>query len=402
MSGPAMRNPVPAWLRPENASVLDSGMERVIKMLAGLIGADDPNSQVLGIAAPVEVPGGVSPITQAINAIAKRIPNPIKAFHGSPHDFDQFSLSKIGTGEGAQAFGHGGYFGEAPDTGRSYRDSVGAAHAGGARTYDPELKVGGKRIEDVYASLESAAARMPIEKAQGQYDRLALLEDLGHDGDVLAVRERIKQGAYSPEAVAWFEKEVAPKFTRKGRLYEVNIHADPEQMLDWDKPLSQQSEAVRKALKAEDAPQLQSRLDEIRAQSEAMSKDRLPDNRMRDERGWHALMDEADTIQSKLKRMESGAAAYEHAVDLADTGKRGTMTYKERRAVASENLRKAGIPGIKYLDGASRSAGEGSRNYVIFDDKLIEIVKKYGIAGAVSAGLINQAQAQQLQEQGYQ
>src|SRR5262245_60057414 len=28
----------------------------------------------------------------------------IKAFHGSPHDFDKFSLSKIGTGEGAQAY----------------------------------------------------------------------------------------------------------------------------------------------------------------------------------------------------------------------------------------------------------------------------------------------------------
>src|SRR5215471_5241978 len=31
----------------------------------------------------------------------------IKAFHGSPHDFDKFSMAKIGTGEGAQAYGHG-------------------------------------------------------------------------------------------------------------------------------------------------------------------------------------------------------------------------------------------------------------------------------------------------------
>jgi hypothetical protein len=36
----------------------------------------------------------------------------IKAYHGSPHDFDQFSMSKIGTGEGAQAYGHGLYFGD--------------------------------------------------------------------------------------------------------------------------------------------------------------------------------------------------------------------------------------------------------------------------------------------------
>lgn len=58
--------------------------------------------------------------------------------------------------------------------------------------------------------------------------------------------------------------------------------------------------------------------------------------------------------------------------------------------------------GIKYLDQGSRSAGQGTRNYVVFDDKLIDIVKKYGIAGALSAGLINQMQAQQLTEHGYQ
>src|SRR5574337_974109 len=34
----------------------------------------------------------------------------VPAWHGSPHDFDRFSLDKIGTGEGAQAYGHGLYF----------------------------------------------------------------------------------------------------------------------------------------------------------------------------------------------------------------------------------------------------------------------------------------------------
>ena len=38
----------------------------------------------------------------------------IKAYHGSPYDFDKFDLSKIGTGEGAQAYGHGLYFAEEP------------------------------------------------------------------------------------------------------------------------------------------------------------------------------------------------------------------------------------------------------------------------------------------------
>src|SRR5262245_8120346 len=40
----------------------------------------------------------------------------IRAYHGSPYDFERFDLGKIGTGEGAQAYGHGLYFAENPAT----------------------------------------------------------------------------------------------------------------------------------------------------------------------------------------------------------------------------------------------------------------------------------------------
>ena len=46
---------------------------------------------------------------------------------------------------------------------------------------------------------------------------------------------------------------------------------------------------------------------------------------------------------------------------------------------ASEALLEAGIPGIKYLDATSRAAGEGTRNYVVFDDGLLEITHKNGV-----------------------
>ena len=39
-----------------------------------------------------------------------------KVFHGSPHLFKKFDMSKIGTGEGAQSYGHGLYFAENPKT----------------------------------------------------------------------------------------------------------------------------------------------------------------------------------------------------------------------------------------------------------------------------------------------
>ena len=58
-----------------------------------------------------------------------------------------------------------------------------------------------------------------------------------------------------------------------------------------------------------------------------------------------------------------------------------------------------GIPGIKYLDAGSRSAGDGSRNYVVFDDKLVEIVKKYGWAPGMAIPAAMALELQQAQEQ---
>jgi hypothetical protein len=46
------------------------------------------------------------------------------AWHGSPHDFVEFKLDKIGTGEGAQAYGQGLYFAQNPEVAKSYRETL--------------------------------------------------------------------------------------------------------------------------------------------------------------------------------------------------------------------------------------------------------------------------------------
>jgi hypothetical protein len=48
----------------------------------------------------------------------------VDAWHGSPYQFDKFSLEKIGTGEGAQAFGWGLYFSDLEGVGRGYAESL--------------------------------------------------------------------------------------------------------------------------------------------------------------------------------------------------------------------------------------------------------------------------------------
>ena len=55
---------------------------------------------------------------------------------------------------------------------------------------------------------------------------------------------------------------------------------------------------------------------------------------------------------------------------------------------ASTALQKAGIKGITYKDGFSRNKDGGTYNYVIFDDRLISISKKYGIGIPAAAALL--------------
>jgi hypothetical protein len=56
-------------------------------------------------------------------------------------------------------------------------------------------------------------------------------------------------------------------------------------------------------------------------------------------------------------------------------------------------MRDYGIPGIRYLDQGSRSQGQGTSNFVIFDPKTIEILRKYGIAGHMAGGAAAATQA---------
>ena len=57
-------------------------------------------------------------------------------------------------------------------------------------------------------------------------------------------------------------------------------------------------------------------------------------------------------------------------------GLAGLTRANNPNAAASAALKEAGIPGIKYLDGSSRSKGEGDYNYVIFDEADVQITDK--------------------------
>jgi hypothetical protein len=313
----------------------------------------------------------------------------IKAFHGSPYSFDRFDLSFMGTGEGAQAYGKGLYFAEMEDVAKEYRDQL-SGHL--------NAKIGGQKVIDVYNDLSAQADRLPVSDAQILYEKMAFLEDLELTSDINLSIDRIDD----PEVEAWARSEVLPKFQPAGNIYEVEIKADPSELLDFDAPISEQSAKVQKAI----APFVEKRLDAIEAAGqEALKKAK--------ELGREFTPKTRSEILSTLKGGDI------LLLDKVETGE------------VSQALKDAGVPGIKYLDRQSRGKSfeiklsvkdkpyatepifatnkadaeriandykekgfgvtitdVGSSNYVVLDDNLIEIVKKYGFGGLmVGAGV---------------
>lgn len=234
--------------------------------------------------------------------------NPIRAYHGSPHDFDKFDLSKIGTGEGAQSYGHGLYFAENPIVAEEYKRQL-------------------SRNKTNFSSANKKDAEQWLAEAGGDKDlAIKRLDQFLLDTEDQSLRNRISDAANILRG-----KDFTP-----GRMYEVNIHADPNKFLDWDAPLSGQHETVQKA------------------------------------------------ITDEYKRATLWPV---RASDLNEQ-----TTAKELRSILNyqhntKKLFESGIPGIKYLDQGSRGSGQGTRNYVVFDPSIIEIIRKYGIAGLPAAGV---------------
>ena len=242
-------------------------------------------------------------------------PPGIKAYHGSPHDFDKFDLSNIGTGEGAQAEGFGLYFGENPKVADYYRDSV----SGNAPDFNDMVKIGGGGQGSHEFSLDMIND-MGLEPP---YPKDAKFYDAWRDKVQKYVRAAEDYGDYSAserslrDVVDYAE---ANAMAGAGTRYKVNIDAAPNDFLTDGAELSELSPEIQKKLK------------------------------------------------------ENG---------ITTTAEMWKATFTPDGA---RTLSDAGIPGVRYLDQGSRGAGEGTSNYVVFDDALIKILKKYGLSGLLAGG----------------
>lgn len=317
------------------------------------------------------------------------------AWHGSPHLFDKFSLDKIGTGEGAQAYGWGLYFAGAEEVADYYRRQLTADR-------DPTVTENRKsQLEDwVGDRLTDAQAR-----------RLnALLEERNWnenaEDDQLDLNDQIFYQALD-EALN----------VSDGAKYQVDLKPTEDQYLLWDKPLSEQSETVKKALLADgfqlvtDAD-LESRVGDdldlelpyfdyevkpaddgtfevyingeydtwFDTEQEAEEYGQTESERLTAQAEKDARIDAVNNANLKDFLLPNEIRADEWTGEdfyqrTLGGGKRDSTNTAYDQADASLRLLEAGIRGIKYLDGTSRSKGEGNYNYVIFDDADVEITE---------------------------
>lgn len=259
------------------------------------------------------------------------------AWHGTPHDFDEFSTDKIGTGEGAQVYGWGLYFAgkkgvadhyrrtlsrESEQT--SYRGKAIAVMRDGkpspitARDWpghvesliDIAIEAGASTPAEVRAAVEAANKNANwSSRAFGKAGAAkAFLDRFGSMGDGLAVID-----------------------ARRGKLFKVELAPAEDEYLLWDKPLSEQSEKVKKALE----------------------KLKLPIDDATDlgDFGGQRIVGVARTGAETYKNLARKLGGER---TLGSGASQYPVRYSDDRA-ASMALKEAGIRGIKYLDGQSRN-----------------------------------------------
>jgi hypothetical protein len=260
-------------------------------------------------------------------AVALRKTAPIAeldVYHGTPHRFPateanplgEFDASKIGTGEGAQAYGHGVYLAENPEIARSYQN---------------KLQRQGKT--DSSGQLDLMMERL-LPKTQSGYEVKGIIYPNQKELIDGIAQGLIKQGDIPNDLYS-----AAKSYTEPGSLYKADLPDEMiDRMLDWDKPLSEQSEAVRRVL--------------------------MP------------------MVMAKMKERGTPPYALEYSANRAlggDIVKNLFVGTGLASKDVSRMLKEAGIPGVRYLDAGSRGgSGTGTRNFVVFpgEEKKVKIFKR--------------------------
>ena len=301
-----------------------------------------------------------------------------RAWHGTPHIFDQFTLDHIGSGEGAQAHGWGLYFALNRSVAEGYRQSLsteskkyqGRTLKELSSEYSKKFESRRKEISEM-KDVSTTEKRKLIREAQKEFaHKAAVIFYVDAWGSVETVRENLSDDALSvfKEALDWYEREIAPEVTMGGRLFMVEI-PDADVMLDEQKPLKEQPEFVQKALL---------KLGEAKASISVLKhegnkyyydggSDWLDEN--------FKVIQENTQLHKELEKRKDQVFKEEREYNLFEPDTLGSAIYYKLREkfgsykAASLALNKEGVKGITYV-----GARDG-RCFVVFDDKAIKVVE---------------------------
>jgi hypothetical protein len=323
-------------------------------------GYDVPRDQVVGgsdwlaskftspTGAPAEMAGrfltgmvtpGPNELLGAMGVTKQAPVNELITYHSSPHRINnvdeanptgRFDVSKVGTGEGNQAFGHGIYLSEDPVMNRKY--------------YYEKFK----GDDGVSVKFDDRGSGYITSKSPSQSRRTAGKLMAKHNMDVdAATRDAMRLGlGESPDDVVseiWKMKRAVENGGKlelkpgEAHFYTVDLPDEHiAKMLDWDKELSKQPASVRQILKESGI---------LKEYKENLSDFSSP-------QGTRGSVPRGERLHEFLSWKLGGPEK------------------------AAEKLKELGIPGIQYLDGGSRTAGKGTRNFVIFDGDTAKILKR--------------------------
>lgn len=316
-------------LRPETAEALltllpvPSGASRAAKAADPFVQRYGPKLETAmePMLASAYNRGGLT--REMVEAMGTGVQSPLTVYHGSPAKFNKFDRTKIGSGEGAQAYGYGHYVAESPGVAKDYQRRLAKeSQASDLNTKMKLVDVGGKPLTsfnvDINSDLIDAAKVGKTEFVNLAESKKARWEDLSQDQSY-PFQDYAKQkvGAYTSLLDAAKKSDV--DYTGTGMFYEIDLPDEQiAKMLDFDKPLAQQSKEIQ-----------------------ALAKQ-------------YGLTD-ADHMGGDLIA----------AMDV-------------KRATGAEAMRQAGVPGIRYLDQGSRGVGEGTSNFVVFpgNEGLLTIQKR--------------------------
>lgn len=158
------------------------------------------------------------PATQRLAGLMADAYNPmgLTVFHGSPAKFNKFDRTKIGSGEGAQAYGYGHYVAESPDVAKSYAADVSGNKA--TRTFAP-------RSNAVQNSIDYFQAMLKNEVPRDLKSGVAVSDD-------------------------YIKSQIAQLNDQLPSVYTIDLPDDQiARMLDFDKPLMEQSKEIQSLAK---------------------------------------------------------------------------------------------------------------------------------------------------------